>query len=90
LPRFTAAATVTRVGRRDDADFRNFPAARVTLPSYTLVDASLVLPLVGAGQSTGGFDLTLRAENLFDESFDQVVGFPGRGRTILGGARYRF
>ncbi|PKL93709.1 MAG: hypothetical protein CVV20_02260 [Gemmatimonadetes bacterium HGW-Gemmatimonadetes-1] len=90
LPRFTAAATVTRVGRRDDADFRNFPAARVTLPSYTLVDASLVLPLLGAGQATGGFDLTLRAENLFDESFDQVVGFPGRGRTILGGARYRF
>lgn len=90
LPRITAAATVTRIGSRDDADFRDFPAARFTLPSYTLVDASLVFPVMGAGGAVGGFDLTLRAENLFDASFDQVVGFPGRGRTILGGARYRF
>lgn len=90
LPRITAAATVTRIGRRDDADFRDFPAARVTLPAYTLVDASLVLPVLGAGGAGSGFDLTLRAENLFDASFDQVVGFPGRGRTILGGGRYRF
>lgn len=86
----TVALALTRVGAREDADFRDFPAARVTLPSYTLVDASLDLPVVGRDGDGVGIDLTLRAENLFDRAYDQVVGFPGRGRTVMGGGRVRF
>jgi len=86
----TLGLAVTRIGSRADADFRDFPAARVTLPSYTLVDASLDLPVVRRGTAGAGIDLTLRAENLFDRSYDQVVGFPGRGRTVMGGGRVRF
>lgn len=86
----TVGVAITRVGSRADADYRDFPAARVTLPSYTLVDASLDLPLVRRGQAGAGIDLTLRAENLFDRAYDQVVGFPGRGRTVMGGGRVRF
>lgn len=81
---------VTRIGERADADFRDFPAARVTLPSYTLVDVSLDLPVIRRGQAGAGVDLTVRAENLFDRTYDQVVGFPGRGRTVMGGGRVRF
>jgi vitamin B12 transporter len=86
----TLGLAVTRVGSRADADYRDFPAARVTLPSYTLVDASLDLPVVRRRQAGAGIDLTLRAENLFDRAYDQVVGFPGRGRTVMGGGRVRF
>jgi outer membrane receptor protein involved in Fe transport len=31
--------------------------------------------------------VTLRVENLLDEQYDTVVGFPGRGRTVLAGVR---
>lgn len=86
----TLGVAVTRIGEREDADFRDFPAARVTLPSYTLVDASLDLPVIRHGQAGAGVDLTVRAENLFDRTYDQVVGFPGRGRTLMGGGRVRF
>jgi outer membrane cobalamin receptor len=88
--RGTVGLALTRIGARADADFRDFPAARVTLPSYTLVDVSLELPVVRRGQGGAGVDLTLRAENLFDRTYDQVVGFPGRGRTVMGGGRVRF
>jgi outer membrane cobalamin receptor len=34
-----------------------------------------------------GLTATLRVENLLDEEYETVVGFPGRGRAILAGAR---
>ena len=46
-------------------------------PDVTLLGA-------GAGSSLA---VTFRAENLFDERYETVVGFPGRGRTLLGGLR---
>lgn len=81
---------VSRVGERDDADFRDFPAARVALPSYVLVDASLDLPVGRPAPGAPALDLTFRAENLLDERYEQVVGFRTRGRTLLGGGRLRF
>jgi outer membrane cobalamin receptor len=32
----------------------------------------------------------VRVENLFDQHYDQVVGFAGRTRGVFGGARFRF
>jgi vitamin B12 transporter len=84
------SGTVTRIGARDDADFRDFPAARVALPSYVLVDVALDAPLVDFGAGQGGLDVTMRAENLLDAAYEQVIGFPGRGRTLLAGGRVRF
>lgn len=86
----TLTGGATLIGVRDDADFRDFPATRTTLPSYTLVDLSLDAPLRRAGGALPGVDLTLRGENIFDAKWTQVVGFPGRGRTLLGGARLHF
>lgn len=76
------------VGKREDADFRDFPAQRITLPSYGLVDAAVELPL---GIATGvGATLIGRVENLFDAEYQQVFGFTGRGRTLHAGARLTF
>ncbi|MEP6589822.1 MAG: TonB-dependent receptor [Gemmatimonadota bacterium] len=86
----TVGAGIGYVGARDDADFRDFPAARTTLPSYTLVDLSLDAPLRHPRAGWPGVDLTLRGENLFNSRWSQVVGFPGRGRTLIGGARVHF
>jgi outer membrane receptor protein involved in Fe transport len=83
-------ATVNHTGARDDVDFRDFPSTRTGLPSYTTVDAALEAPVLSRGGNAPGIDLTLRAENLLDAAYEQTIGFPGRGRTLLAGARIRF
>jgi vitamin B12 transporter len=86
LRRATLGAQVTYVGSRSDVDFGPFPSERVELPGYTLLDLSADLPILG-GETGGSLAVTFRAENLLDESYDTVVGFPGRGRTLIGGLR---
>jgi vitamin B12 transporter len=74
-------------GERDDADFGAFPAARVTLPAYLLVNGALSLPLASPAGAWPGLAVQVRGENLLDQEYEQVVGFPGRGRTMLAGGR---
>jgi outer membrane cobalamin receptor len=89
LSGFRLAGVATWVGKRDDADFRDFPATRTTLPSYGTVDLAATLPLRTA--ATGpAVELTARVGNLFDAGYDQAVGFPGRGRTVLLGGQLIF
>ena len=65
-----------------DADFREFPAERVTLDSYTLLDATAEVPLsLLLGTSAEPFRVTLWGQNLLDSDYESVVGFAGRGRT---------
>ena len=54
------------------------------------VDMALNLPVRRALGRSPGIELTVRAENIFDASYQQTVGFPGRGRTMLGGVRVEF
>lgn len=35
-------------------------------------------------------DVYFRVENAFDEKYDEVAGFPGRGFGVFGGVKYRF
>jgi vitamin B12 transporter len=86
----TGSVAVDWVGERDDVDFRDFPATRITLPSYGVVGASLTVPVLGTGRGGPGLELHLRAENLFDAAWDQVVGFEGRGRTVRVGGRLSY
>ena len=83
----TAGLTLVRVGDRIDNDFRSWPAQRVVLDAYTTVDLDAQIPLGGRGASTGWF-ATLRVENLLDEAFETIVGFPGMGRVVLIGVRW--
>ncbi len=83
-------ANVNHVGRRDDVDFASGSGVRVILPGYTTADVALDLPVRRMTPRSPGVELTLRLENLFDSGFEQTVGFPGRARTILAGARMQF
>ena len=77
-------------GDRDDVDFREFPAERVTLEAYTLLDASAELPLsLLLGSGAEGFRLTLWGQNLLDTDYESVVGYAGRSRTVLVGVSLR-
>ncbi len=87
---FRGSGTVTWVGERQDADVRDFPATRTTLPSYGTVDLALEASLVGLGSEGAGAVLLERVENLFDVAREQAVGFPGRGRTLFVGGRLTY
>ena len=78
--------SVLRVGERADRNFNAWPVAAVSLPAYTLVDASLEARVLRAVAGRPGFTLFLRAENLLDEDYVEVFGFqtPGRGLYIGG------
>lgn len=80
---------VTRVGAREDIDFSD-PAApggrRVTLDGYTLVNASAAFP-IRRGRRTS-IAATLRIENLFDARFQEIIGFPARGRAAYLGVSF--
>jgi vitamin B12 transporter len=82
--------SLTYVGRREDVDFNQFPSQRVELPAYTIVDVAGEAEVLSPGPGRPGISATLRIENLFNQQYDQVVGFPGRDRGVFGGARFRF
>ena len=78
-------------GSRDDVDFRPFPSERVSLSGYTLLGFSADFPLAALfrGNWATNIGLTTVGQNLLDENYEPVLGFVGRGRTILVGARLK-
>jgi vitamin B12 transporter len=90
LDRITLGGSVIYVGPRDDVDFNQFPAQRVELPGYATLDLATEVEILRAGPGRPGFSGVLRVENLFNQAYDQVVGFPGRRRGVFGGAKFRF
>jgi vitamin B12 transporter len=88
--RATLGGSLVYVGSRDDVDFSQFPAQRVQLGAYATVDVATEFEIVRSAPRRPGFSGLLRVENLFNENYDQVVGFPGRRRGVFGGARFRF
>jgi outer membrane cobalamin receptor len=85
--RATLSAAALFVGGRDDVDFSAFPAVRVRLSAYRLVDLSADVAILEPARHGVGLALTARLENAFDEDYDSIVGFPGRGRTLYAGGR---
>jgi vitamin B12 transporter len=81
--RLSWGAAFAYVGARLDNDFDLFPAALVRLHPYLL--ASLKLGL----QVGHGLEAYLRAENAFDDHYQDVVGFHTPGRTLYAGLRLR-
>ena len=75
------------VGRRDDMDYGSgFGAARVRLPAHTRMDAALSAPLLGRADGAR-LDASLRVENMWGARYEEVRGFPARGRTLFAGLR---
>lgn len=79
---------VMHTGERIDLDFSNPDAPngeRVTLGAFTLVNASATVPV--ARSAWGDVAATLRIENMLDERYEEVLGFPARGRAVFLGAK---
>ncbi len=61
-----------------------FTLDRVAIPSYTVVD------LAGSWRINRSLDLTARVSNLFDEEYEEILGFVRPGRGVYAGLRGRF
>jgi vitamin B12 transporter len=90
VERVTVGGSLTYVGKRDDVDFNAFPSQRVTLPASAVADLAAEVQVLRGGLGRRELSATVRAENLFDAGYDQVVGFRGRPRGVFGGVRFRF
>lgn len=62
----------------------SFTSDLVKIPSYTVVD------LAGSWKLTQSLDLTARVSNLFDEEYEEILGFVRPGRAAYIGLRGRF
>lgn len=60
-----------------------FAAETVTLEAYTVVD------LAASWRLTESLELTGRVENLFDEDYEEILGFVRPGRAVFVGLRMR-
>ena len=85
-PQLHAGMAATFVGARDDLDFRDFPTRRVRLDGYSRYDATAAYTVPAAG-GRPRVTLTTRIENLFDADYQETLGFPARGRSVLIGLR---
>ena len=74
---------VRRTGERNDTDFSNFPAETVVLDSYTLVD------ILGSYAFNDHVSFFARVENLFDEEYQDVLGFGTYGVSGFGGFKVK-
>ena len=77
-------------GDREDQDFAVFPAAAVTLPARTVVDASAEYRLSRGHGTLPGLVLTGRVENLLDARYEEALHFPAPRRTVLVGGALTF
>ena len=88
--RATVGGSVVYTGARNDVDFNQFPAGLVELPAFTMVNLAAEIEVLRGAPGRPGLSGVVRVENLFNERYDQVVGFTGRRRGVFGGAKFRF
>jgi len=63
------------VGDRDDLDYRSFPADRVTLGDYFLVDLAASYALALDIPYIEDFKVIGKIKNLFDQDYEEIFGF---------------
>ena len=78
-PRWSAGATLARVGPRADSDFVGLGLTRSD--AHTRLDVRLRVRIAGP------VDAFVVAENLLDARYQDVLGYPALGRAVRGGLR---
>ncbi|MEJ2679323.1 MAG: TonB-dependent receptor, partial [Gemmatimonadota bacterium] len=88
-PGFTTRLGLRYTGPRDDVDFSapTYPSPRITLPPITTVELSGDYAFDAFGQHATA---VLRAHNVLDTRYQEIAGFPARGRTVTLGLQLRF
>jgi vitamin B12 transporter len=69
------------VGERDDMDYSLWPAARVTLPGYTLLSASVSFNIMA------NIQLFARLDNILNEKYEVIKGYGTAGFSTYFGVK---
>jgi vitamin B12 transporter len=81
--KLTSRLEVRHVGSSTDTDFNSFPETRVTLNAYTLVNFALAYDVAPQ------LEIFARVDNLFDERYQDVLGFGALGAAAYGGVKFK-
>ena len=75
---------IVYVGKRDDLDYSTWPAKRVELDGYTLVNLAVAYDI------SKNIKAFVRADNLFDVDYEEVKGYGTYGISAFGGIKVSF
>jgi len=70
---------VMYVGKRDELDFATYPATRIVLPDYFLINLAAYYDLFSFLRLQG------RIENLLDKQYEEIYGYGTAGVSFYGG-----
>ena len=76
--------TFIRIGEQDDMDFSTWPSTRLTLPSYSLLNAAVSFNFAS------NFQIFFRLDNIFNEEYEMVKGYGTPGFSVYGGVNFIF
>ncbi|MEJ2193281.1 MAG: TonB-dependent receptor, partial [Ignavibacteriaceae bacterium] len=69
------------VGKKEDKDFSTFPAERIIIDDYTLVNLAAHYDLFKF------LKIFVRVENLLDVDYEEVFGFGTPNLSVFGGVK---
>jgi vitamin B12 transporter len=81
LAKWTAAAALDYMGRREDVNYNVWPAATVSLPAYALLNG------VVSYQAGRNAQLFIRLDNILDNGTEMVYGYGTLGFAIQAGVK---
>ena len=71
------------VGKRDELDFATYPASRIVMPYYFLINLAAYYDLFSFLRLQG------RIENLLDKQYEEIYGYGTSGLSFYGGIYLR-
>lgn len=71
--------SLIHVGKREDLDFSTWPATRVTLPDYTLLNSVISYDI------SQPIQVYLRMDNILNEKYEVIKGYGAPGRSAYLG-----
>jgi len=74
-------------GSRADADFSAFPATRVELPAFAVMDVGAAFRPFPSARSLDATAVELQVRNVLGADYQVAYGFPAQGRVVLVGVR---
>lgn len=77
----SVSVSMIYVGEKDDMDFSYWPAVRVTLPGYTLLNASASINI------TENIQLFCRLENILNKEYEVIKGYGTAGFSTYFGVK---
>jgi len=79
-----ATLSLLYMGKRLDNFYQNFRTTQVTLPDFTLVNASLSYDLLDNAR------FFLRFDNIFNADYELIKGYSSPGFSVYGGIKLNF